>query len=63
MRCCGFGGSGLIGAFADRMGALESGSGFVVVFLVVLVLTAAWGDISKMLHLRPQPAAAQAGTP
>ncbi|MFN8551425.1 MAG: hypothetical protein U0103_08060 [Candidatus Obscuribacterales bacterium] len=55
MRCCGFGGSGMLGAFADRMGALDSGSGFIVVFLIVLVVTAAWGDVSRALHLKPEP--------
>jgi hypothetical protein len=56
MRCCGFGGAGFLGAFADRLGAIESNSGFIIVFIVVLVLTAAWGDIARMLHLKPQPA-------
>lgn len=55
MRCCGFGGAGFLGAFADRFGAIDANSGFIVVFIVVLVVTAAWSDIAKMLHLKPQP--------
>ena len=45
MRCPG----GLC-AFAERVGALDSISGFVIAFLIVLAVTAAWGDISKVFH-------------
>jgi hypothetical protein len=48
MRCPG----GLC-AFAERVGAIDSFSGYIVAFLIVLALTAAWGDISKFFHPRP----------
>lgn len=52
MRCCN---SGFLGAFADRVGAIDSMSGFIVVFFIALAATALWGDISKALHLKPEP--------
>ena len=56
MRCCG---PGMIGAFAERVGEIDSMSGFVVAFIIALCVTAAWGDISKMIHLKIEPVAIQ----
>jgi len=53
MKCCG---SGMMGAFAEKAGAIDSMHGFIVAFVIVLCVTAAWGDISKMLHLKLHPA-------
>lgn len=56
MRCCG---SGLMGAFAEKVGDIDAMSGFVVAFLIALAVTAAWGDISKIIHLKSEPVAIQ----
>jgi hypothetical protein len=49
----------MIGAFAERVGEIDSMSGFVVAFIIALCVTAAWGDISKMIHLKTEPVAIQ----
>jgi hypothetical protein len=51
MRCCG-----MLGAVAERAGSIDSLSGFIVAFLIVMGVTAAWGDISQFIHLKPSPA-------
>ena len=56
MRCCG---PGLMSAFAEKAGDIDAMSGFVIAFLIALGITAAWGDISKMIHLKSEPVALQ----
>lgn len=56
MRCCG---PGLMSAFAEKVGDIDEMSGFVIAFIIALGITAAWGDISKVIHLKSEPVAIQ----